>query len=60
LGAFELVLHTGYHFSATSALSSDLGAEFLSGKTEIFVKQRLVATWPRLVPVLRLGVKTTF
>jgi hypothetical protein len=60
LSASELVLHTGYHFSATSALAGDLGAEFLSGKTEIFVKQRLVATWPHLVPVLRLGVKSNF
>lgn len=60
LAAFELVLHTGYQFSTASALAGDVGAEFLSGKTAIWVHQRQVAAWPQFVPVLRLGVKSTF
>lgn len=60
LAVFEAVLHAGYHFSAASALAGDVGAEFLSGKTAIWVHQRQVGSWPQLVPVLRLGVKSTF
>lgn len=60
LAAFELALHTGYDFTPASALAIDFGAEFLSGKTEIYVRQRQVATWPQWVPVLRLGVRSSF
>jgi hypothetical protein len=60
LAAFELVFHTGYHFTPASALAFDLGAQVLSGKTQIQVHQKLVAAWPQAVPVLRLGVKSTF
>lgn len=60
LAVFELVLHSRYHFAPASALAVDLGAQVLSGKTEIYVAQRRVGTWPHAVPVLRLGVESTF
>jgi hypothetical protein len=60
LAVFELVLHSRYHFAPASALAVDLGAQVLSGKTEIYVHQRRVGTWPHAVPVLRLGVESTF
>jgi hypothetical protein len=60
LGAFELMLHTGYDFTPGSALAVDVGGELLSGKTRIFLRQREVAKWPLLVPTLRVGVNSTF
>jgi hypothetical protein len=60
LAAFELLLHAGYDFTPGSALALDLGAELLSGKTQIFLRQREVARWPLVVPTLRVGVNSTF
>jgi hypothetical protein len=60
LAAFELLLHAGYDFTPGSALAVDLGAELLSGKTQIFLRQREVARWPLVVPTLRVGVNSTF
>jgi hypothetical protein len=60
LAAFELLLHAGYDFTPGSALAVDFGGELLSGKTQIFLRQREVARWPLLVPTLRVGVNSTF
>jgi hypothetical protein len=60
LATFERVGHGRYDFTPGSALTVDLGAEFSSGKTNVFLRQRQVATWPLLVPTLRVGVNSTF
>jgi hypothetical protein len=53
-------MSSGYGLGATSALLFDVGAEMLGGKTEIYVRERRVATWLPLAAVARLGLETSF
>jgi hypothetical protein len=56
----ELSGQAGYQLTTDSALYAELGAHFFAGKTEIFVARRPEAVLPYLVPLGRLGVRTSF
>lgn len=60
LPSAEILAHTGYRFSAGSALSAQLGGEFLSGVTRISVGENEVATWPWAALVVRAGIESAF
>lgn len=56
----ELSGQAGYRLTADSALYVELGSHFFPGETEIYVAERPKAVLPYLVPLGRLGVRTSF
>jgi hypothetical protein len=53
----ELAVHGGFPVAPAVALFADAGATALLGQTELEVRHRLVATWPWLSGLLRLGIQ---
>ena len=51
---------TEVDLGASSSVCLDLGAELLSGRTEVVVHQQIRGVWPLLVPLVRLGLRTGF
>ncbi|MGC4090254.1 MAG: hypothetical protein QM756_20715 [Polyangiaceae bacterium] len=60
LASTDVFAIAGVRFSRSSALSLQLGGEFLSGVTNISVKDQERATWPWAAFTGRAGVETAF
>lgn len=53
----ELAVHGGFPVAQAVAVFADAGATGLLGQTELEVRHRVVATWPWLSGLLRLGIQ---
>lgn len=53
----ELAVHGGFPVAPAVAIFADAGATGLLGQTELEVRHRVVATWPWLSGLLRLGIQ---
>lgn len=60
LPSAEVLAVSAYRLGPSSALSLQLGGEFLSGVTSISVSGKEVASWPWAALLLRLGIETAF
>lgn len=56
----DLVGEVRLNLNEFSAAFLEPGVEVLSGKTEIDVHERTVATWPVAIPIVRLGLRAAF